>query len=186
VGHPAVPQYTQLAPARLVIIIGKGVLSIERLPEVTQFSAGTGANGYADVYATWYNGNLYQNLSNTPAGWNEFKAAGTLEDYNAIDQGQVWIRNATGITLYGANGSPVVLNLDGINTPVSISGSWAALSGVGASGQFDCGVFMTAPNGELFWQAYRPMYNDPVVGGGGPGAGIYVYLGGNGEVGDAP
>jgi hypothetical protein len=167
------PHYTQLASAGYIVFQGKIVGSF---PEVSRFSAGTDVNGYADVFATWWTGGLYENVGNTAAGWRQFAAAGTFTDYSAVDKGQVWVHNAAGITLYTAPGTIATVNLAGNNTQVSVSGTWTAFSGVGSSGRFPDTVFAVGPSGELTWVVYDPQLSFPVHASG-PGYGIFPYLG---------
>jgi hypothetical protein len=167
------PHYTQLASAGYIVFQHKVVGTF---PEVSKFSAGTDANGYADVFATWWTGGLYEDIGNTAGGWRQFAAAGTFKDYSASDQGNVWVNSATGITLYTAPGTVAVVNLAGTNTPVSIGGTWTAFSGVGSSGLFPHTVFAVGPSGELSWIVYDPKLSFPVHASG-PGYGIFPYLG---------
>jgi hypothetical protein len=175
VGSQMQPHYTQLAAAGHIVFHGQVVGSFA---EVVKFSAGTDANGYADVFATWWTGGLYENVGNTAAGWSLFAAAGSFTDYNAIDRGQVWINNGSSLTLYTAPGTVAEVNLAGNLTPVTISGTWTAFSGVGASSNFACTMFAVGPSGELSWIVYDPNLSFPVHASGGPnGYGIYPYLG---------
>jgi hypothetical protein len=164
------PHYTQLLAPFYSLWIGWRVISE---PAVFGFSAGTGPAGYADVYATLpsdlytANGSLYQNLSNTPTGWTEVAAAGTFTSFSAIDQGQVWINGPTrgpsnvgsvpGVTLYGANGKPVLYNgyVFSNSSEVGMTGQFTTLSGLGAGGNYDYSVFAVAANGDLWSFSYE-------------------------------
>jgi hypothetical protein len=160
--------YTQLAPAH-IIKAGNFFVS---LPVVTEFSAGTDASGYADVFATWWTGALDRNVGNTAAGWSQFAAAGTFKDFNAVDQGQVWITSAAGaLTLYTAPGTPA-------NAPfgkVSFPGPFSVLSAVGAGGNYAWGVFYVGTDGELLYTVYDPSHGS--WNAGGASSHVYPFLG---------
>jgi hypothetical protein len=158
------PHYTQLAGAGRISWYGGYVWTFSL---VDNFSAGTNASGYADVYATWWTGGLYQNLSNTPTGWAEVAAPGTFTAYSAIDQGQVWINGPTrgpsnvgslpGVTLYGPNGSPVLYSgyVFSNSSEVGMTGQFTTLSGLGAGGNYDYSVLAVAANGDLWGFTYE-------------------------------
>jgi hypothetical protein len=170
--------YAQLAAAGHIVFHGQVVGSF---PTVNKFSAGTDANGYADVFATWWTGGLYRNVGNTAGGWSLFAAPGSFTDYNAIDQGQVWINSAAGaITLYTAPGTPATApSGGGGNTAVSVPGPNIALSGVGAGGGYAWGVFFVDASGRLWYYVDNLSHGSPNYGYsvGGTGAFVYPYLG---------
>jgi hypothetical protein len=168
--------YAQLAPAH-IIKAGNFFVSF---PVVTEFSAGTDASGYADVFATWWTGALDRNVGNTASGWSQFAAAGTFKDYNAVDQGHVWVLSTAGITLYTAPGTPAQVASAGSGTvPVSVPGPCLAFSGVGAGGSYAWGVFYVDASGRLWYYVDNPSHGSPNYGYsvGGTGAFVYPYLG---------
>jgi hypothetical protein len=164
------PHYTQLAPAHF-IAFGRW---ISTFPEVINFSAGTDANGYADVFATWWTGDLFKNVGNTANGWSLFAVARTFQEYSAIDRGHVWITSGTGVlTLYTAPGKTAIDPLFG---PVTLHGPLSSISGVGAGGNYAWGVFYVDPSdGELLYTVYEPSYGS--FNNGGASSHVYPYLG---------
>jgi hypothetical protein len=175
------PYYTQLLPAGHFFFGGRTTT----FSEVTNFSAGSNASGYADVYATSWLGGLEQNLSNTPTGWVSFAARGTFTAYSAIDQGQVWIQGPNqvvpysgapagpGVVLYAPNGSTA--QIPG-GYGVAFAGQNISISGVGAGGEYSWGLFTVDQNGNLSGFSYDPAWSYPVHQTPGPN-GIHPYLG---------
>jgi hypothetical protein len=61
---------------------------IYSVPQVSTFSAGIGLNGQADVYALFFTGELKKNVGGL---WTTVAAAGTVNQFSATDQEQVWV-----------------------------------------------------------------------------------------------
>jgi hypothetical protein len=149
------PVYTELAPAQVIRFRTR----VETSPIVTSFSAGLDSNGYAEVYATFWTGNLYQNIGNTSTGWTVFAPSGSFQDYSAVDQGQVWILSNTGTgtgaaTLFTESGKPATYSVNGVNYEAQITGPFTSLSGVVANGPYTWSVFTGDTNGNIDFYGY--------------------------------
>jgi hypothetical protein len=133
-GQAYIGAYTQLASAGHTYWIYGGTVHSTTYSQIGAFSAGTDANGYADVFATWYTGFLDEHIRGT--GWKEVAAPQAFQSYSATDSGVAWIIGADG-SLERYNGSTVeeVTNSGGPERSVAGASSLTA--------------FVTYPNSEI-------------------------------------
>jgi hypothetical protein len=134
-GQAYIGPYTQLASAGHITVFYAGGSTTTTFSQVVAFSAGTDANGYADVFATWYTGNLDKYVRGT--GWTMVAARNTFQSYSATDSGVAWIIGADGF-LERYNGSTIQTDVFGSGGPER---SVAAASSLTA--------FVTFPNGDI-------------------------------------
>jgi hypothetical protein len=133
VGQVYVGPYNQLAAAGHNYLLFDGMVYITTYSQIGTFSAGTDANGYADVFAN-YNG--YLDRYYYGAGWKEVALPKTFQSFSATDSGVAWIIGADG-SLERYNGSTVqeITNSGGPERSVAGASSLTA--------------FVTYPNNEI-------------------------------------
>jgi hypothetical protein len=133
VGQAYVGPYNQLAAAGHNYLWFDGKVYITTYSQIGTFSAGTDANGYADVFAT-YDG--YLDRYYYGAGWKEIALPKTFQSFSATDSGVAWIIGADG-SLERYNGSTIqeITNSGGPERSVAGASSLTA--------------FVTYPNNEI-------------------------------------
>jgi hypothetical protein len=134
-GQAYIGPYTQLASAGQISHFYVGGPTTTTFSQVVAFSAGTDANGYADVFATWYTGNLEKYVRGT--GWTMVAAPNTFGSYTATDSGVAWI--------IGADGH--LGRYDGSTIATDVFGSGGAERSVAAASSLT--AFVTFPNGDI-------------------------------------
>ncbi|HLW68412.1 MAG TPA: hypothetical protein VKS79_24050 [Gemmataceae bacterium] len=92
-GQAYVGPYTQLASAGYHYTFFNGQVYTTAYSQIGTFSAGTDANGYADVFAN-YNG--YLDRYYYGSGWKEVALPKTFQSFSATDSGVAWIIGSTG------------------------------------------------------------------------------------------
>jgi hypothetical protein len=124
-GNGTFGQFHQTSPASFSFTYTQlaGTLHLRNfsLPVVTSFSAGTDVNGNADVYATFFFGQLEKNVGGT---WTVVAPAGTAKQYSATDNGQVWfIASNSGLSKFDAFGTRHDVDTRPIFTSISAAHS---------------------------------------------------------------